>query len=160
MTGEMVDDIRVAARRALTLAGLACTLVLSGCGGASTPGIVKVYFCTTASMPDCKANATRTQERAVTLLLRRNTHVSRVTFVSKSAAWKRFKKRSVIPAPRGLGNPLPDMLSVTVQSVDQAAALGAAMCKAQYAGVEHCPSWGLGDSGGVQWRSNLGHRLR
>ena len=147
------------ARCALVLAGLfALTLLLSACGGASEPGTVKVYFCTTVSMPDCKSDATPVQEQAVGRALRSVPNVTKVVFISKSAALEQLKKDNP-DLVKGLGpelpaNPLPDEWVVTVASDRDSETVGKAICAAHYAGVERCKS---PDRGGVQWGSVFDH---
>ncbi len=139
---------------------VAVLLLLAACGTSTQSGLLKVYFCTTVSMPDCKANATRAEEQAVMRALRRNPEVTSVTFVSKSTAARRLGRQFRKLFKRLPANPLPDTLSVTVRSEAEAATLGPAACGAHYAGVQPCSSSGTGDSGGVQWMSNLGVPLR
>ena len=155
--------------RGLALAGLlGATLVLSACGGASKsaqpPGTVKVYFCTTASMPDCKTDATRAQEQAVGRALRRSEHVEKIVFVSKAAALEEFKKKNPLSFkqfPKLPENPLPDEWVVTVDSDRNEAAVGKAICAARHPGVQPCATAGeLGEVGGVAWGSPLADRIR
>jgi cell division protein FtsX len=139
------------------------SLQLAACGSASKSGqptgVVTVYFCTTASMPDCKANATPAEESAVGLVLRHGTHVVKLVYISKSTALKQFKKSNPgfrfgqLPV-----NPLPDKWVVTVDSEEDAAKVGEAICAAHYPGVEPCGR-GHGGVGGVQWRNPLLARL-
>ncbi len=153
----------------MALAGfLALTLVLSACGGASKsaehPGTVKVYFCTTVSMPDCKTDATRAQERAVGQALRHSEHVEKVVFVSKAAALAQFKKKNPLSFkqfPKLPANPLPDQWVITVDSDRNEATVGKAICAARHPGVQPCATAGqLGEEGGVTWGSPLTDRIR
>jgi cell division protein FtsX len=167
MAFAMADETRVPARRALVLVGLlALTLVVSACGGASKadqhPGEVKVNFCTTVSMSDCKADATRTEERAVGSALRHNPHVVKVVFVSKAEALQRFKKMNPgFLAPQLPANPLPDAWVVTVDSEHNDAKVGKAICAARHPGVPPCATAAeLGEVGGVTWGSPLTDRIR
>jgi cell division transport system permease protein len=127
---------------------------------------VQVYFCTTASMIDCKVDATHAQEMAVGQALRRDPHVATVAFVSKKEGLAQFKRQN----PRefgnsyGLlpGNPLPDKWVVTPTEGKYTAVIGKQICRAHYAGVETCPassSGELGNSGGVHWESNVTKRV-
>jgi cell division protein FtsX len=167
MTDAMAAATRVRAHLAPALAGLLpLALVLSACGGASKAaersGTVKVYFCTTVSMPDCRSDATSAQEQAVGASLRRTPNVTKVAFVSKVEALKRIKKKKLIP---GLSlkqlpaNPLPDEWVVTVNSARNEAKVGTAICAAHYAGVERCRNSG-GERMGVTWGSPLLDRIR
>jgi cell division transport system permease protein len=126
---------------------------------------VQVYFCTTASMTDCKADATAAQEQAVGRALRHDPHVERVTFVTKAEGLKQFKKDngdfgsaySLLPQ-----NPLPDKWIVTPKKAKYTPTIGKQICLARYSGVEPCPPAGSGDvgnSGGVHWQSNVTKRV-
>jgi cell division protein FtsX len=142
----------------MVLAGLlGLTLVLSACGGAASrqPGTVKVYFCTTASMPDCKTDATRAQERAVGQELRQSEYVEKAVFISKAAGLARFEKRNPLLVKHLPTNPLPDEWVVTVTSDQYKEAVGKKVCAARYPGVERCSNSALGQFGGVTWRSTL-----
>ena len=126
---------------------------------------VQVYFCTTASMTDCKSDATQAQERAVGAALRNDQHVKHVVFVSKAEALKQFKKdngdfgKAYTLLPE---NPLPDKWIVTPTQAKFTPAVGKEICRASYSGVEPCPaanSSDLGNSGGVHWQSNVTKRV-
>jgi hypothetical protein len=154
-------------RRALVLAGLvAPTLVLSACGGASKPaqhpGTVRVNFCTTLSMPDCKSDATAAQERAVGRILQRIPNVTKVVFVSKAEALKRVKKEMpAVPVTQLPANPLPDEWVVTVTSDQDRETVGKTICAARYPGVQPCATAGqLGEVGGVTWGSPITDEIR
>jgi cell division protein FtsX len=109
-------------------------------------------------MPDCKADVTTAQESAIDGALRRSPHVVKVVYVSKSAAMQRFKKENPgLPTKQLPANPLPDEWVLTVDSDQNAAKVGKAICAAHYPGVEPCHS---ADRGGVQWMSTLGLPLR
>ena len=157
---------RVPARRALVLAlTLALTLLLSACGASKSaqhPGTVKVYFCTTVSMPDCKSDATVAQEQAVGRALRRIPNVTKVVFVSKAAGLRRFKKQDPLgPSVKLLANPLPDEWVVTVTSERDSETVGKAICAKRYPGVQPCATLDQrGEVGGVTWRSSLFGHLR
>lgn len=110
-------------------------------------------------MPDCKADATRGEESAVGRVLRHGTHVIKLAYVSKSAALEQFKKSNPGFRFRQLPvNPLPDKWVVTVDSEEDAANVGEAICAAHYPGVEPCGR-GHGEVGGVHWRNALLPRL-
>jgi cell division transport system permease protein len=124
---------------------------------------VQVYFCTTASMPDCNSDATPAQEQAVGRALRRSPHVAHVQFVSKAEGLAQEKKANpdlfTVPLT---DNPLPDKWVVTTTSGKYTPTLGKAVCAARYAGVEACPPAGsshFGDSGGAQWGSTVTKRV-
>jgi cell division protein FtsX len=132
---------------------LVVTLGLAACGGAkktTRPGRVRVFFCTTVSMPNCKTNATRAEELAAGRALRHSAHVVKAEYVSKAAALKELKRKSPDLVEQPLpANPLPDEWVVTVDSDANNATVGKAICAAGYPGVERC---GLsGGMGGVQW---------
>jgi cell division protein FtsX len=154
------------AARRLVLAGLsALTLALAACGGASTPartGTVKVSFCTTVSMPECKSDASAAQEQAVGRMLRQIPNVEKIAFVSKAEALKRFKKMEPgIPVKYLPVNPLPDEWVVTVTSDQDEETVGKTICAARYPGVEACATSSmLGDVGGVRWGSPITDRIR
>ena len=164
----MANKTRVPARRVLVLAALlALTLVLSACGGASKtvqhPGTVRVNFCTTLSMPDCKSDATRAQEQTVGRMLRRIPNVTKVAFVSKSAGLQRFTKinPALVRGLHGLANPLPDEWVVTVSLDRYDAKVGRAICAAHLPGVQPCARGGQrGAAGGVTWGSPITDRIR
>ena len=61
------------------------TWVLSWSGHLQKELQVKVYFCTTESMPDCSTNPTRQQERRSAPLSGSDRDVKSVVFVSKAA---------------------------------------------------------------------------
>jgi cell division protein FtsX len=136
---------------------VALAFLASACGGgpSSHAGLVQVFFCTTVSMPECKADATRAQEQAVGRALRNSPDVVKATYVSKATGLRQAKKQNPdLPTVPLAVNPLPDKWVVTVMSDAQTAAVGQAICAAHYAGVERCPgasSSELGDAGGVQW---------
>jgi cell division protein FtsX len=159
----MADEIRVPVPRAVVLAGfLVVTLLLSACGASKSaqhPGTVKVFFCTTASMPDCRRNATPSQEASVGRLLRRLPNVTKIEFISKAAALHRMHRLNpTLPVKSLPVNPLPDEWAVTVASAQDDATVGKAICAARYAGVQRCPPadlGGYGQVGGVVWSSGL-----
>jgi cell division transport system permease protein len=127
---------------------------------------VQVYMCTTASMADCSADATRAQELAVAHALRNDPHVQQVTFVSKAQGLAQYKKDNpgefagaynLLP-----GNPLPDKWVVAPTQGKYTAAIGKQICRAHLAGVEPCATaktGGLGNAGGVHWQSNVTKRV-
>jgi cell division transport system permease protein len=124
---------------------------------------VQVYFCTTASMPDCSTDATAAQETAVGHQLRRSPHVSKVTYVSKAEGLAQEKKRNkdlfTVPLP---ANPLPDKYVVTTTAGKYTPILGRQVCSANYPGVEACPPAGsshFGDAGGATWSSGITKRV-
>ncbi|HEU5243096.1 MAG TPA: permease-like cell division protein FtsX [Gaiellaceae bacterium] len=128
---------------------------------------VQVYACTTASMADCKTNATTAQELAVGRALRNDPHVQRVTFVPKAVAWAEEKKNNAGGFPAGTydlvtGNPLPDKWVVTPTQAKYTPVIGKQICRAHYSGVEACATastGGLGNAGGVHWQSNVTKRV-
>jgi cell division transport system permease protein len=124
---------------------------------------VQVYFCTTASMPDCAANASPAQEQAVGRALKRSAHVASVQYVSKAEGLKQEKKANPdLFTVQLTSNPLPDKYVVTTTAGKYTPTLGKAICSAHYAGVEACPSSGsghFGDAGGVQWGSTVTKRV-
>ncbi len=124
---------------------------------------VQVYFCTTASMPDCSADATPAQEHAVGRALRNSPHVGKVIRVSKAQGLAQEKKLDPqLFAVTLTSNPLPDKLVVTTTSAKYTPTLGKAVCAAHYSGVEACPAAGsshYGDAGGVQWGSTITRRV-
>jgi cell division protein FtsX len=140
-------------RQVAVVLGVCLIVTLAACGGAkktTRPGRVRVYFCTTVSMPDCKADATRAQELAVGTALLQSPHVLKAVFVSKTAGLKRAKKQNPpLPYNQLSGNPLPDEWVVTVDSDANNATVGKAICAAGYPGVERCRV--PGELGGVQW---------
>jgi cell division transport system permease protein len=139
------------------------TWVLSWSGHLQKELQVKVYFCTTESMPDCSTNPTDQQEQVVGAALRADRDVKNVVFVSKEKALAQEKKDypEFFKVPP-LANPLPDAWVVTTTSADLTPVVGKMICKANYAGVEPCAtahSGGLGDAGGVQWGSTITKRV-
>lgn len=145
---------------------LAAALVLAACGGGSKQvvrrGEVRVFFCTTVSMPDCHADATHSEEMAVGSALRRRDHVVTLAYISKAEALRRFKKEDPLDLSVKLpANPLPDEWVVTVDSEGNEATVGKAICAAHYAGVQPCAAAGqLGQAGGVAWGSPIADRIR
>ena len=132
---------------------LLAALVLAGCGGATKTaqhGHVRVFFCTTVSMPDCRADATRAEELAVGRALRNSPHVVKLVYVSKAEALQKFRKMNpTLPTRLLPANPLPAEWVVTVDSDDNTPTVGKAICAAHYAGVERCAR--PGEIGGVGW---------
>ena len=127
-------------------------VLLAGCGGAPRPvvhGVVQVFSCTTVSMRDCKADATKAEELAIGRRLRRTPHVVKVVYTSKAAGLARLKRSN--PLFKHLFplfvNPLPDKWVVTVDSEENTKTVGEAICAARYPGVEPCQR----ESGGVHW---------
>jgi cell division transport system permease protein len=130
---------------------------------------VQVYFCTTASMVDCKTDATAAQEQAVRRALINTPHVQKVSYVSKQTAWADEKKNNPGGFPKGtydllggVGNPLPDKYVVTPSQGKYTAVIGKQICHSHYAGVEQCATaatGGLGNAGGVHWESNVTKRV-
>jgi cell division transport system permease protein len=128
---------------------------------------VQVYFCTTTSMVDCKANATQAQELAVGRALRNDPHVQRVVYVSKAQGLAAEEKSNNTAFPPGAyklltGNPLPDKWVITPTQGKFTPAIGKQICSAHYAGVEPCATaatGGLGNAGGVHWESNVTKRV-
>jgi cell division transport system permease protein len=143
------------------------TWVLSWSGHLQKELQVKVYFCTTASMPDCTKDETKAQRQAVFVALRNNPDVKPgregIQFVSKAKALAQERKDNpqFFDVPL-LQNPLPDAFVVTTTSGDLTPVLGKEICNANYAGVEPCAAVGtgkLGDAGGVQWSSTVTKRV-
>jgi cell division transport system permease protein len=128
---------------------------------------VQVYLCTTTSMADCSADASRAQEVAVGNSLRHDPHVKQVVYVSKAKAWAAEKKNNSGGFPRGTyslvtANPLPDKWVVTPTQGKFTPVIGKEICRAHYAGVEPCATattGGLGNAGGVHWQSNVTKRV-
>jgi cell division transport system permease protein len=130
---------------------------------------VQVYFCTTASMVDCKTDATHAQELAVGRALRHDPHVGQVAFVSKAQGLKEEEKNNGGAFPKGtfsllngLGNPLPDKYVVTPTEGKFTPVIGKLICREHYAGVEACATaktGGLGNAGGVHWQSSVTKRV-
>jgi cell division transport system permease protein len=115
---------------------------------------VHVYFCSSV-LPEggCTKGATTAQENAVAVQLRHDAHVKSVTFVSKAEAAKQMQKQyPELYKGSALANPLPDSWVVTPTQARYTPILGHEICRAQYDGVEPCPS-------GVHWGSNVTHRI-
>jgi cell division transport system permease protein len=125
---------------------------------------VQVYLCTTNSMPDCSADATKAQETALGSSLRHDRHVKNVEFVPKEQGLAEYKKDHPGQFPYSLlpGNPLPDKYIVTPTQGKFTPVVGKLICHSHYAGVEPCATvktGGLGDAGGVTWQSNVTKRV-
>ena len=125
---------------------------------------VQVYLCTTNSMPDCSADATKAQETALGSSLRHDKHVQDVEFVPKKQGLAEYKKEHPGQFPYRLlpGNPLPDKYIVTPTQGKFTPVVGKLICNSHYAGVEPCATaktGGLGDAGGVTWQSNVTKRV-
>jgi cell division transport system permease protein len=126
---------------------------------------VQVLMCTTVSgAPDCSANATKAQERAVRIALLHDPHVKQVAFVSKEKGYAQYRKNNPTKFPYGLipGNPLPDKYVVTPTEGKYTPVIGTLVCRSHYAGVEPCATaktGGLGNAGGVIWQSNVTKRV-
>jgi cell division transport system permease protein len=125
---------------------------------------VQVYLCTTVSMPDCTADATRAQELAVGRALRSDPHVKQVAYVPKAQGLADYKKSHPTEFPYRLlpGNPLPDKWIVTPTQGKYTPVVGKLICRSHYAGVEPCATsktGGLGNAGGVTWQSNVTKRV-
>jgi len=128
---------------------------------------VQVYFCTTASMVDCKTDATPAQEAAVGRALRNDPHVLHVAYVSKAQGLKEEEKSNHGEFPPGTfnlitGNPLPDKYVVTPTQGKYTPVIGKLICRQHYSGVEACATaktGGLGNAGGVHWQSSVTKRV-
>ena len=126
---------------------------------------VQVLMCTTVSgAPDCSANATKAQERAVRIALLHDPHVKQVAYVSKATGYANYKKNNPKEFPYELipGNPLPDKWVVTPTEGKYTPVIGMLICRSHYAGVEPCSTketGGLGNAGGVIWQSNVTKRV-
>jgi cell division transport system permease protein len=105
---------------------------------------VKVYF---------NAGATQAQEYAVRQKVVKDPRVKTVVFVSKNQAQKimakKFPDLYATPLP---SNPLPDSWVITPKKGEDTPALGAAILRAHYPGVETGPQ-------GVKWGSKTAHRV-
>lgn len=97
--------------------GLAHNAVLASPHAAKFTGVT-VYF---------EASASRAEENAVVKLLRSNSRVARVQFVSKVAAFATLKRAEPQLAKRLAYNPLPDSLRVTLTNPSYARALLASL---------------------------------
>src|SRR5262245_2906712 len=125
---------------------------------------VQVYMCTSTSMPDCSADATKAQVAAVGNSLRHAPHVKHVDYVSKEEGLAEYKKSHPHEFPYHLlpGNPLPNKWVVTPTQGKFTPVIGKLICRSQYAGVEPCATaktGGLGDASGVTWQSNVTNRV-
>jgi cell division transport system permease protein len=147
------------------------TWVLSWSGHLQDQLRVKVNFCTTVSMPECSANATPAQIRAVGAALRSDPDIKQVVFVSKEQGLKNFIRDNPREFAGALGllngNPLPDQWVVTTSAASDTPIVGKRICAAHYAGVEPCAtavsssggSSQLGEVGGVTWASSITKRV-
>jgi cell division transport system permease protein len=59
-------------------------------------------------------------------------------------------KENIVPS-----NPFPDEWVLTPVQAKDTPLIGKQICRAHYAGVEPCPTKGIGNSGGVQWGSTI-----
>jgi cell division transport system permease protein len=125
---------------------------------------VKVYFCTSVvSQPGCKAGATKAQEAAVYRRLTHNRDIKPggVTFVSKQQAEEQMRKTNPDMFKEGIvpTNPFPDSYTVVPVEAKYTPIIGRDLCRAGLAGVQPCPTKGMGNSGGVTWGSTIAKRV-
>jgi cell division transport system permease protein len=119
---------------------------------------VKVLFCTSVvPQKGCATGATKAQEQAVAVQLHQDRRIKSVTFVSKEQAEKQMEKSQPDMFKQGIvpSNPFPDEWVLTPVQAKDTPLIGKQICKAHYAGVEPCPTTGIGNSGGVQWGSTI-----
>jgi cell division transport system permease protein len=119
---------------------------------------VKVLFCTSVvPQQGCSTGATKAQEQAVAVQLHQDRRIKSVTFVSKEQALEQMKKTEKDMFKQGIvpSNPFPDEWVLTPVQAKDTPLIGKQICKAHYAGVEPCPTTGIGNSGGVQWGSTI-----
>ena len=126
---------------------------------------VKVYFCTSVvPQAGCKTGATKAQEAAVFTTLRNNPDVKPggVTFVSKERAEQIERKNNPDMFKDGIvpTNPFPDSYTVVPVQAKYTPIIGKQLCQDHLAGVAPCSTkGGLGNSGGVQWGSQIAKRV-
>ena len=119
---------------------------------------VKVLFCTSVvPQQGCSTGATKAQEQAVKFQLSQDPRIRSVTFVSKEQAEKQMQKSEPDMFKEGIvpSNPFPDEWVLVPVSAKDTPLIGKQICQAHYAGVEPCPTKGIGNSGGVQWGSTI-----
>jgi cell division transport system permease protein len=119
---------------------------------------VKVLFCTSVvPQKGCATGATKAQEQAVGVQLHQDGRINTVTFVSKEQALEQMKKTEKDMFKEGIvpSNPFPDEWVLTPAQAKDTPLIGKQICQAHYAGVEPCPTKGIGNSGGVQWGSTI-----
>jgi cell division transport system permease protein len=124
---------------------------------------VKVYFCTSVvPQKGCTTGATQAQEAAVGARLNANRDVKSHTFVSKEQAEQIEKKTNPDMFKNGIvpTNPFPDSYTVVPKQAKFTPIIGKELCQANLAGVAPCSTkGGLGNSGGVQWGSQIAKRV-
>jgi len=125
---------------------------------------VKVAFCTTVSMLDCKHDATKAQRAAVGAALHSDSRVQNVVFVSKKEGLAQFKKDNPTLFAQDysmlLANPLPDEWVVTTKRASDTPLVGKTVCRAHYPGVEPCETGKQqGEGGGVTWAGSITSRV-
>lgn len=139
-------------RRALLVASIVFLAAACGSGGHAIDlprmtavgllkhpvlGSVRIYFCNTLSMPDCRHDAQPGDERAVRAFLAKQSCVGQVVFISKAEALRWMKATNpALPAPPLPANPLPDADVVIPRNTSCTDAITKAVQNAGLAGVE------------------------
>ncbi len=119
---------------------------------------VKVLFCTSVvPQKGCATGATKAQEQAVRFQLSQDKRIEGRHLRLEGAGGEQMQKSEPDMFKEGIvpSNPFPDEEVLTPMQAKDTPLIGKQICQAHYAGVEPCPTKGIGNSGGVQWGSTI-----